>query len=244
MMHSEVTIQITPQSFPSLPSWMGEVTVFAQVLTHTGILKTIQEQVRFARARFGTYELIEFVVMLIGYAVSSEPTLKAFYERLAPFAESFMALDAAKPTAPLLNPFPLSCRPRPASCGSLAHAMRKRICWRANRFPPSVACLIAQAGSGWSSMWTRQATRQRALPQTEALPAPHRRFDQVCAPGYQGRKRGEVVRTHTILLQVHTHQFFGTLGGAGNGDYCSELRRAIQVITSYAAKLGSLCAPV
>jgi hypothetical protein len=30
---------------------MGEVAVFAHMLTHTGMLKTIQEQVRFAHAR-------------------------------------------------------------------------------------------------------------------------------------------------------------------------------------------------
>ena len=50
---SPVTIQITPESKPAIPSWMGEVAAFAQVLTHEGILKTIQDQVRFARARFG-----------------------------------------------------------------------------------------------------------------------------------------------------------------------------------------------
>src|ERR1700737_5009519 len=87
-----VTIQITPESRPSTPSWMGEVVAFAQVLTHTGILKAIQEHVRFVRARFGQYELIDFVAVLIGYTVSGEPTLLAFYERLAPFAKSFMAL--------------------------------------------------------------------------------------------------------------------------------------------------------
>src|SRR6266702_4200863 len=81
---------------------------------------------------------------------------------------------------------------------------------------------------------TRQAARQRALPQLPSLPAPHRRFDQVAAPGYKGRKRGEVVRTRTTLLQAHTHQFLGTFGGAGNGDYRAELKRAIQVISSYA----------
>ncbi len=45
---------------------MGEVAAFAQVLTHAGILKAIQEQVRFARARFGQYDLIDFVAVLIG----------------------------------------------------------------------------------------------------------------------------------------------------------------------------------
>src|SRR5260370_29300642 len=62
------------------------------MLRHVGVLKAIQEQVRFARARFGRYDLIDFVVVLIGYALSGEPTLKAFYERLMPFAEPFMAL--------------------------------------------------------------------------------------------------------------------------------------------------------
>jgi len=71
---------------------MGEVAVFAHVLTHTGMLKTIQEQVRFARARFGQYDLIDFAVVLIGYMLSGEPTWQAFYERLAPWASSFMAL--------------------------------------------------------------------------------------------------------------------------------------------------------
>ena len=127
MTHSEVTIQITPTSLPSMPTFMGEVATFAQVLTHEGTLKAIQDQVRLARARFG---------------------------------------------------------------------------------------------------------------QAENLPSPHRRFDLVCAPGYQGRKRGEVVRTRSVILQAHTHQFLGTFGGPGNGDYRGELRRAIGVISSYATQLG------
>src|SRR5947209_15413897 len=96
MTHPSVTIHITPESVPSTPSWMGEVAAFAQVLTHTGILKKIQDQVRFARARFGQYDLIDFVVVLIGYMVSGEPTLLAFYERLAPWASPFMALFGRK----------------------------------------------------------------------------------------------------------------------------------------------------
>lgn len=63
-----------------------------RLLEHTGTLKVVQNQVRFARARFGHYDLIDFVAVLIGYILSGEPTLLAFYERLAPFAESFMAL--------------------------------------------------------------------------------------------------------------------------------------------------------
>jgi hypothetical protein len=63
-----------------------EVAVVAQYLRHVGVLATIEERVRFARRRFGHYDLIDFVVVLLGYAVSRERTLEAFYECVHPFA--------------------------------------------------------------------------------------------------------------------------------------------------------------
>lgn len=78
---------------------------------------------------------------------------------------------------------------------------------------------------------TRQAARQRAFPHTQAQPPASRRLDWVCAPGYTGRKRGEVVRRRTTLLQAHTQQWMGTCGGAGNGDYRGELGRARAAMT-------------
>src|SRR5260370_13477848 len=106
---------------------------------------------------------------------------------------------------------------------------------------PSPGGVFDRTGKQWMVVdvdGTRQSARQRALPQMESLPPAHRRFDAVCAPGYLGRKRGEVVRTRTVILQAHTHQFLGTFGGPGNGDYRGDLVRAIPVITSYATKLG------
>ncbi len=42
--------------------------------------------------RFGHYEMIDFLAVLFGYAISGERTLEEFYERLQPFAIPFMAL--------------------------------------------------------------------------------------------------------------------------------------------------------
>src|SRR2546429_8146514 len=92
MTRPSVHIQIAPTSVPSTPSWLGEVAVLAHVLSQLGLQKAIEERVQFARARMGDCEVIDFVVMLMGYAVSGESTLKAFYHRLLPFAEPFMAL--------------------------------------------------------------------------------------------------------------------------------------------------------
>src|SRR5713226_2189468 len=85
-------------------------------------------------------------------------------------------------------------------------------------------CGTGKDNDGWSSslVGTRQAARQRALPQSPDLPPPQRRLQPVCAPGYTGRKRGEVVRTRTTLLQAHTHQWLATFGNAGNADYRGE----------------------
>lgn len=238
MLHSSVIIQIAPEAALSTPSWKGEVAAFAQVFPHTGILKAIQEQVRFARARFGTYDLIDFAVVLIGYILSGEPTLLAFYERLAPWADAFMALFGRTrlPHRSTLSRF-LAALDQ-ASVEALRTLFQKDVL--ARKPFPSPGGLFDRTGRQWFVIdvdGTRQVARQRALPQTDRLPAPHRRFDQICAPGYTGRKRGEVIRTRTVMLQTHTHQFLGTFGGPGNGDYRGDLRQAAQVITSYATKL-------
>ncbi len=78
-----VKIQTTSESNPSIPSWFGEVVLLIGYLRKHGILTKISERVRFARQRFGRYEVIDFLAVLFGYAISGERTLEAFYERLA-----------------------------------------------------------------------------------------------------------------------------------------------------------------
>src|SRR5262245_27673840 len=87
-----VEIQTCPQDVPSLPAWFAEATLLAHHLTCRGILDEIGDQVHLTGGRMGRYEVIDFLAVLFGYAISGEPTLAAFYERLAPFAGPFMAL--------------------------------------------------------------------------------------------------------------------------------------------------------
>jgi len=61
-------------------------------LKKQGVLSKLCEGVRFARRRFGRYEVIDFLAVLFGYAISGERTLEEFYESLQPFAAPFMAL--------------------------------------------------------------------------------------------------------------------------------------------------------
>src|SRR5258708_18799816 len=85
-------IQTTSESNPSTPAWFGEVVLLSSFLRKHGVLSKISEQVRFARRRFGRYEVIDFLAVLFGYAISGERTLEEVYQRLQPFAVPFMAL--------------------------------------------------------------------------------------------------------------------------------------------------------
>jgi len=243
MTPASVKVQIVPESAPSTPSWFGEVAIVAHVFTQSGLLNAIQEQVRFARARFGKYETIDFVVVLIGYAISSEPTLEDFYERLVPHRSMFMALFGRQnlPHRSTLSRF-LASLDQPCVEALRVLFLEDLVARPPQTFPPGG--LWDRQGRCWLVIdidGTKQAARQRALPNTPELPAPHRRFDEVCAPGYLGRKRGEVARTRTTVLQAHSHQWLGTFSGPGNGDYRGELARALEAVIDYA---GWKCQPL
>jgi hypothetical protein len=233
---SSVTIQTSSRSIPSTPAWFGEVALLVHYLRTQGVLDAINVQVRFARRRFGHFEVIDFVAVLFGYALSGERTLEAFYERLRPWASAFMALfDRDRlPSRSALSRWLTALTVEPVE------ALRARFLSDLLARPLSteepLGGLTDRAGTHYLVFdvdGTREAARQRALPTTADRPVAQRRLRSLCAPGYWGRKRGEVVRTRTTVLQAHTHQWLGTFGHAGNGEYRAELRRAVTAIHAY-----------
>ena len=127
--------------------------------------RAIEERVRFARARMGDYEVIDFVVMLMGYALSSERTLQAYTARLLPFAEPFMALfgRANLPHAATLSRF-LAALDQ-AAVEALRTLFRGAILWHDLRsLPHQVGCGTAweRIGPWWMSMeQNRQPDNER-----------------------------------------------------------------------------------
>jgi hypothetical protein len=179
--------------------------------------------------------VIDFVVVLIGYALSGEPTLDAFYEHVLPFASAFMQLFGRQelPQRSTLSRFLAALDAVPVD------ALRARF------FADLLARCVHQEGPGglWDhpgGHWlvfdvdgTRKTARQRALPQRNDLPVAHRRLVGVCAPGYLGRKRVEVVRTRATVLYAHTHHWLGTFSEADNGDYRGGLLQSVIAIVAY-----------
>src|SRR5215831_5879710 len=91
-----VRIQTSAEAQPATPTFLGEVALVASPLQKQGILNKICERVRFARRRFGRYDVLDFLAVLFGYAVSSERTLEAFYEAVHPFAVPNVRLVRAR----------------------------------------------------------------------------------------------------------------------------------------------------
>jgi hypothetical protein len=158
--------------------------------------------VRFARRRFGHDEVIDFLAVLLAYAGSFERTLEEFYERLLPFAQPFMALFGREklPSRSALS--------RDLSSVSLEATETLRTLFLADLLARPLdterhtGTLVDRAGNArvvFDIDGTRQAARQRARPQAEEMPTLQRRLNKVCAAGYTGRKRGEVVRTRTVV---------------------------------------------
>ncbi len=207
---TSVKIQTTSEPNPSTPCWFGEVVVISSYLRKHGVLSKINEQVRFTRKRFGLYDVIDFLVVLFGYAISGEHTLEEFYARLQPFAIPFMALFERDrlPSRSALSRFLAVLTEAPVE--ALRTLFLDDLLARPLTPDKQTGSLLDRKGHAWVVFdidGTREAARQRALPQTDELPPSFRRLDDVCAPGYTGRKRGEVVRTRTTVSQAHSYQW-------------------------------------
>lgn len=233
---SSVHIHTSSELAPCSPPWFGEVVLVVTHLKKQGVFTKLCERVRFARRRFGRYEVIDFLAVLFGYAISGERTLEEFYESLQPFAIPFMAVFERDrlPTRSTLSRFLAALTEE--SVEALRALFLDDLLARPLTLDKHTGGLVDRSGNTWMVFdvdGTREAARQRALPQTDELPAPFRRLDEVCAPGYRGRKRGEVVRTRTTVLQAHSYQWLGSFGNRGNGQYREELRKGLAAIGRY-----------
>jgi len=228
-------MQASEQSQPAVPPWFAETVLLVEYLRTHGLLDALTHQVHLVRVRFGQYEVLDFLAPLFGYAISGERTLQAYFDRLKPFADPFMALFERNrlPHRTTLSRFLAGVDP------SCLEAVRTLF-------------VVSSLTWGWTQetiggVWdrtgrcylvfdidgTREAAGPRTLPSDLTLPPPHRRLERVCGPGYLGRQRGEVVRTRTTVLQMHTRQWLGTFGGRGNGDYRGDLTAALKAIRTY-----------
>src|SRR5947207_4816137 len=182
----------------------------------------------------GTYEVVNFTLLLLDYAVSQELTLSDYFKRLLPYRLALSALweRDKSPTASALSRFLNDVTDKPVA------ELRKLL------FQD-----LLDNGIGLEQMGglydrsasrhilfdidaTKDASRQRSLPTNSDYPPVRRRRGNY-KPGYSGKKRGEVVRSRTTVQQAHTSEWLATFGCAGNGDIWAELKQGCEQIKAY-----------
>jgi len=239
---SSVNIQTTPESNFSIPSWFGEVVVISKYLQKHGVLGKVTEHVRFARKRFGRYDVIDFLAVLFGYAISGERTLEAFYERLQPFASVFMALfDRDQlPSRSALSRFLAALSE--ALVAALRTLFLDDVLSRPLTPDKQTGSLLDRMGNAWVVFdidGTREAARQRAWPQTDELPPPFRRLNDVCALATEDSNAGRLFALVRQFLRPITSSGSAVLATAGTGiteQNCARLlpqSRAISPLTTF-----------
>jgi len=169
---SSVNIQTTSESDVSTPFWFGEVVLISRYLQKHNVLSKINEQVHFARKRFGRYEVIDFLAVLFGYAISGERTLEEFYQRLQPFAVPFMALFGRDrlPCRSALSRF--LAQLSEAAVEALRALFLDDLLSRPLTHDKQTGGLVDRAGNAWVVFdidGTREAARQRALRKARRL---------------------------------------------------------------------------
>jgi hypothetical protein len=235
-----VLVQTSPQPERTAPPWLAEAVLVLEVARESRLLTWIQQSVRVARGRMGIFEVCDFFLVLVVYAVSGELTLNAFYAALGPVASVLAALWSRRhlPARSRLSRF-LAAVTEPALetlrelllADLLVHGLSG----------PQVGGLLDRQGNRhvlFDVDGTRQVARQRQLCREATHPPARRRLAGLCAPGYTGRKRGEVVRTRTTVQQAHSREWLGTFGAAGNGEAFADLDRACAAVVRYLAARG------
>src|SRR2546425_863696 len=165
-----VNIQTSAEPLPSVPAWFGEVALVAHTMTRLGLLSNISEQVRFARKRFGTYEVIDFVVLLIGYGLSSARCLRVLicHHRRGVCLRSVRLGTRDRNAERWCVPVRRSCKRIPIAgwqvlgeqamgiteescCGDLRSSLRTRLRWVCSPLRPSFVLMDCMAT--WPSWW-------------------------------------------------------------------------------------------
>jgi hypothetical protein len=94
---------------------------------------------------------------------------------------------------------------------------------------------IEQEIRGWSLILMARERQPASVrcPRAKNSPQPLAGWMTSVPPFYRGRKRGQVVRTRTVISQAHSFQWLGSFGNRGNGRYRTELCQAHASITRY-----------
>ena len=73
-----VAVEAGTESLQRIPVWFGEAVLYGKYWLDSGLVGYLEEEVRVVRGRMGRYEVMDFVLLLVSYAISGERTIADF----------------------------------------------------------------------------------------------------------------------------------------------------------------------
>jgi len=223
-----------------IPESLGEGAALVLDLANRGVLEQIGE--RFRIRREGGYCGLDVVLLLLLYFSSGVETgIRKFWETVCGCKRKAAALAGR---TQLASPASVS-----RALGAVeTELLRPEAEWLLSEGAgidevlrhPSVQTYDAR-GEGWQVFDfdpTVTTLRHRALPEGDDLPAARRRSEGMAAPGYPGRKRGDVQFRRGTLQHAGSSAWLQVMLGPGNGDGRAELDAALDVLVRTCARLG------
>ena len=223
-----------------VPDWASAGVVLIEWLRGQGLWGPLTERLKIQRE--GGYPGIDAFVFLI-YLFTSGLSLgvKEFSERARKYQGQLAVVGerARLPTQASMSRILAAVSPEMLKEFG-PWLLREAAGTRAVLNHPSVLTRDAE-GAGWHVFdWDPTITtlRHRALPAFENMPQAHRRSESLAAPGYPGRKRGEVQFSRGTLQHAGSGLWLGIEMGAGNGAHRHSVSSAIEQVVATCEEAG------
>ncbi len=222
----------------SMPSWTGQGVITTLALQRRGLLPDLADKLRIHREG-GYCGFDVFLFLLHLFSSDLGVGVKTFAERVGPYSQQLAALSGRRrlPSQAAMS----------RALGSVEHERTRDVTpWLLLQVPdarpvlesPTVLARDA-AGEGWHVFdldGSVTVLRHRALPSGEDLVEARRRATEV-APGYAGRKRGNVQLRRSLLQHAGSGLWVDSRLSPGNGERRRELPEALESLTALCQRL-------
>jgi hypothetical protein len=253
MPRNRVKVTYEPPNPEILPPWTSLAVVLLEALNRRGVPAELERRIRIAR-KAGGHGPVELVAFLTAYfAAGSGVGLRPFWNNMLEWGR--VRGRSRKPSVPAqlaaLVGKSAMCSPASASRALSqvqASHVRGSYEWLLVDVPELLPLLRHPAvltrdtqGRGWHVFDidpTSTVLRQRDLtPGDDDLREGKRRADDIAAPGYPGRKRGETQFVRTIVSHAGLGAWIYSQLVSGNGDARGDLAAALDAIVSLMARM-------
>jgi hypothetical protein len=225
--------ETSSQCLIEAPPWTATAAVVLRAMRVGRVWTSLLERVRVARGRAGVFVAIDYTLLLVLFALSPAPHLKALDATLGPVARVCTSLweRVRLPSRSALSRWLADLGSDHVS--ALAEVLLRDVI-ESGVDAARVGGLLDRDGQRtvvFDDDGTYHGARQRELADDATRPQARRRAAALTARGYYGgARRADVTRTRTALQQAHTQEWLGCWSAPGNGRPFEQLENACAAV--------------